>query len=43
MAQNVAQKALGADLEGTEFWKRAIMSHASDLAQFEKLVKKVLG
>lgn len=43
MAQNVAQKALGADLEGTEFWKRAIMSHESDLAQFEELVKKVLG
>ncbi|EKD81953.1 MAG: hypothetical protein ACD_39C01552G0002 [uncultured bacterium] len=43
MAQSVAQKALGADLEGTEFWKRAIMSHESDLAQFEKLYKKVLG
>ena len=43
MAQSVAQKALGADLESTDFWKRAIMGHESDLVQFEDLVKKVLG
>jgi oligoendopeptidase F len=43
MAQSVAQKALGADLESTDFWKRAIIGHESDLVQFEDLVKKVLG
>lgn len=43
MAQSVAQKALGTDLESTEFWKRAIMSHEAELAQFEELSKKVFG
>jgi oligoendopeptidase F len=43
MAQNVAQKTLGADLEATDFWKQAIMSHEPELAEFETLVKKVLG
>ncbi|MBU1107104.1 MAG: M3 family oligoendopeptidase [Candidatus Riflebacteria bacterium] len=43
MAQSVAQKALGADLENTDFWKRAIMGHEPELVQFEELSKKVLG
>ncbi len=42
MAHKVAKKAVKADLESTDFWKRAIMSHESELDMFEKLVKKVL-
>jgi oligoendopeptidase F len=43
MAQSVAQDTLGVDLETTDFWKRSIMSHEPELAEFETLVKKVLG
>lgn len=42
MAHIVARKTLGADLENTEFWKKAILSHEPEFKMFEKLVKKVL-
>jgi len=42
MAHKVAKKAVKADLENTEFWKQAIMSHEPELAMFEKLVSKVI-
>ncbi len=42
MAQNVARGTLGADLEGTEFWKKAIMGHEPELSRFKELAPKVL-
>jgi oligoendopeptidase F len=42
MAHVVAQSTLGADLEKTDFWKQAILSHEPDLQQFEELVARVL-
>lgn len=42
MAHKVVKKAIKEDLESTDFWKRAIMSHELELTMFEKLVPKVL-
>ncbi|MDN5280499.1 MAG: oligoendopeptidase [Clostridiales bacterium] len=42
MAHIVAKKTLGADLEKTDFWKQAIMSHEPELKAFEELVPKVI-
>lgn len=42
MAQEVARKTLGADLEKADFWKQAIMSLEPELKQFEELVARVL-
>ncbi|MBQ3644268.1 MAG: M3 family oligoendopeptidase [Candidatus Riflebacteria bacterium] len=43
MAHKVAKKTLKVDLENKDFWVKAIMGHESDLNQFEKLIKKVMG
>jgi oligoendopeptidase F len=42
MAQNVAKKTLGVDLESKEFWVEAIKSHKEPLEQFNALVTKVI-
>ena len=43
MAHKVAKKTLKVELEKKDFWIKAIMSHESEVKEFEKLCKKVLG
>jgi oligoendopeptidase F len=42
MAHIVARETIGADLENSEFWKKAILSHEKELKMFENLAEKIL-